>query len=134
MPRTRPRCSENCSRNGWGDSWRNGIYGLPALSLAHPKCSASRRPRARAIGGDKGRSSTSRPAMSRCIPAGTGHQRLMGARTFSWSAPIRRRGTYDECTGKPDEHASALKTIPKVAKPKADPVYGKNGPLMDLWR
>jgi len=42
-------------------------------------------------------------------------------------------GIYDECKGKED-HARAVKTIPKVAKPRQDPVYGSSGPLSDLWR
>jgi hypothetical protein len=27
-----------------------------------------------------------------------------------------------------------LATIPKVARPRKDLVYGKNGPLMRIWR
>jgi uncharacterized protein YjlB len=33
----------------------------------------------------------------------------------------------------PENHARALKTIPEVALPPADPVTGKNGALMRLW-
>jgi hypothetical protein len=42
-------------------------------------------------------------------------------------------GTYDECRGSPAEHAQALQTIPDVALPRKDPVYGSEGPLLKLW-
>ncbi|OLB72380.1 MAG: hypothetical protein AUI16_20515 [Alphaproteobacteria bacterium 13_2_20CM_2_64_7] len=32
------------------------------------------------------------------------------------------------------EHNRALRTIPKVALPRKDPVYGRDGPLTRLWR
>jgi uncharacterized protein YjlB len=41
-------------------------------------------------------------------------------------------GKYDECTTK--EHDRAVVTIPKVARPRKDPVYGADGPLVELWR
>jgi uncharacterized protein YjlB len=56
-----------------------------------------------------------------------------GARTCWSSAPF---GTYDECraSGKEKEHDRARSTIPKVALPRKDPVYGRDGPLITLWR
>jgi hypothetical protein len=42
-------------------------------------------------------------------------------------------GTYDECTTVEDRSRS-LKTIPEVALPRKDPVYGAGGPLMKLWK
>jgi len=41
-------------------------------------------------------------------------------------------GDYDECTGR-KAYAEAVKTIPKVARPGKDPVYGRDGPLLELW-
>jgi uncharacterized protein YjlB len=43
-------------------------------------------------------------------------------------------GTYDECRGSSEEHARALKSIPKVRLPGKDPVYGVDGPLFDFWK
>jgi uncharacterized protein YjlB len=34
----------------------------------------------------------------------------------------------------PENHANALKTIPKVAVPETDPVLGTDGPLVKLWK
>jgi uncharacterized protein YjlB len=45
-------------------------------------------------------------------------------------------GTYDECrtSGNENEHDRARTTILKVALPRKDPVYGRNGPVMGFWR
>jgi uncharacterized protein YjlB len=41
-------------------------------------------------------------------------------------------GKYDECTSSED-HKRALTTIPKVGRPRKDPVYGTKGPLFRAW-
>jgi uncharacterized protein YjlB len=38
------------------------------------------------------------------------------------------------CKGSKAEHDAALVTIPKVPMPKTDPVLGKDGGLVKLWR
>lgn len=121
--------------NGWGDSWRNGIYDyLHYHSRIHEVLGIARGRAQVRFGGEKGKELDLAAGDVAVLPAGTGHQRLMASEDYLVVGAYPPAGTYDECTGKPDEHARALKTIPKVAKPKADPVYGKDGPLMDLWR
>ena len=39
-----------------------------------------------------------------------------------------------ECPACAADHDRALTTIPKVALPRKDPVYGHDGPLTRLWR
>jgi uncharacterized protein YjlB len=121
--------------NGWGDSWRNGIYDyLHYHSRIHEVLGIARGRAQVRFGGDKGKVLDLEAGDVAVLPAGTGHHRLMASEDYLVVGAYPSSGTYDECTGKPDEHARALKTIPKVARPKADPVYGKDGPLMDLWR
>lgn len=121
--------------NGWGDSWRNGIYDyLHYHSRIHEVLGIARgRARVR-FGGDKGKELDLMAGDVAVLPAGTGHQRLMASEDFLVVGAYPPAGTYDEYRGKPDEHARARKTIPRVALPKADPVYGKDGPIMRLWR
>ena len=67
------------------------------------------------------------------LPAGTGHQCLSASDDFLVIGAYPPAGTYDECTPVEDR-ARALKTIPKVALPRKDPVYGTGGPLLKLWK
>ena len=64
---------------------------------------------------------------------GTGHQCLSASEDFLVIGAYPPNGTYDECT-KSEDRKAALKTIPKVARPRKDPVYGHAGPLLTLWR
>ncbi len=121
--------------NGWGDSWRNGIYDyLHYHSRIHEVLGLARGRAQVRFGGDKGKALDLEAGDVAILPAGTGHQLLMASEDYLVVGAYPPSGTYDECTGKPDEHARALKTISRVGTPKADPVYGKDGPLMSLWR
>ena len=68
------------------------------------------------------------------LPAGTGHQRLLGSDDFLAVGAYPPEGTYNLCRGNPAERDKALTTIPKVPLPQSDPVIGKDGPLSKLWR
>jgi hypothetical protein len=52
---------------------------------------------------------------------------------FWWSGRIHPRVRFDICTT-PENRKKAQGTIPKVAHPRKDPVYGAKGPLMRTWR
>jgi uncharacterized protein YjlB len=65
------------------------------------------------------------------LPAGTGHQRLSASGDFLVVGGYPPSGTYDECTSL-EGPLRALRSIPKVALPRKDPVYGAAGPLSKL--
>ena len=67
------------------------------------------------------------------LPAGTGHQCLSASKDFLVIGAYPSTGTYDECTTSED-HERALKSIPKVGRPRKDPVYGSKGPLLKTWK
>ena len=67
------------------------------------------------------------------LPAGTGHQCLGASDDFLVIGAYPPNGTYDECT-KSEDRKAALKTIPRVGRPRKDPVYGSDGPLRTVWR
>jgi uncharacterized protein YjlB len=85
------------------------------------------------FGGLKGRTLALKAGDVAILPAGTAINACPQV-TTSWSlAPIRRPARMTKCTRSQD-HKAALKTIPKVPRPRKDPLYGGDGPLLKLWR
>src|SRR5215212_4486673 len=121
-------------RNGWGDSWRNGIYDYVHYhSRIHEALGIARGTGRVRFGGKKGRIFTLKAGDVVILPAGTGHQCLSADDEFLIIGAYPPSGTYDECTTVEDR-PRALKTIPKVPVPRKDPVYGTGGPLSKLWK
>jgi len=120
--------------NGWGDSWRNGIYDYVHYhSRIHEVMGVARGRAQVRFGGNSGRVLNVKAGDVAILPAGTGHQCLKASKDFLVVGAYPPSGTYDECRGTKAEHERAMKTIPKVARPKKDPVYGRAGALRDLW-
>jgi uncharacterized protein YjlB len=120
--------------NGWGDSWRNGIYDYVHYhSRIHEVLGIARGKGRVRFGGNKGRIYTLKAGDVAILPAGTGHQCLSAEDDFLVVGAYTATGTYDECTAVEDR-PRALKAIPKVPVPRKDPVYGATGRLAKLWR
>ena len=120
--------------NGWGDSWRDGIYDYVHYhSRIHEVLGIARGSGEVRFGGALGRSIRLKAGDVAVLPAGTGHQCLSADDEFLVIGAYPPAGSYDECTTAKD-HDRALKTIPKVAPPRKDPIYGAKGPLLKLWK
>jgi uncharacterized protein YjlB len=120
--------------NGWGDSWRDGIYDYVHYhSRIHEVLGIARGKGTVRFGGNNGRTIQLKAGDVAILPAGTGHQCIAASRDFLVVGACPPSGIYDECT-KSEDHARALKTIPKVGRPRKDPVYGPKGPLLSAWK
>jgi uncharacterized protein YjlB len=120
--------------NGWGDSWRDGIYDYVHYhSRTHEVLGIARGSGKVQFGGPKGRTVTLKAGDVAVLPAGTGHQCLQASDGLLVVGAYPPTGTYDECTSAEDRRR-ALTSIPKTARPRKDPVYGKDGPLLRSWR
>jgi uncharacterized protein YjlB len=120
-------------KNGWGDSWRNGIYAYVHYhSRIHEVLGIARGSGKVQFGGKRGRTLMVKAGDVTILPAGTGHQCLSASKDFLVVGAYPPSGTYDECT-KSEDHDRAIKTIPKVTRPRKDPVYGSEGPLLAEW-
>jgi uncharacterized protein YjlB len=120
--------------NGWGDSWRAGIYDfLHYHSRIHEVLGIARGHVRVRFGGAKGRTIKLKAGDVAILPAGTGHQ-CLDATDLLVVGAYPAAGTYDECRPNLPDHDRAVKTIPKVPRPRKDPVYGSDGPLLKLWR
>jgi len=122
------------AQNGWQDSWRDGIYDYVHYhSRTHEVLGFARGHARVKFGGDRGKIVSLRTEDVVILPAGTGHQCLWGSDDLLIVGAYPRGGLYDECAGTTEERASALKSIPEVALPEKDPIYGSQGPLSGLW-
>ena len=123
------------ARNGWRDSWRNGIYDYVHYhSRTHEVLGVARGHARVRFGGERGRKLHLKAGDVVVLPAGTGHQRLAASKDLLVVGAYPPFGSYDECRACAADHDRALTTISKVALPRKDPVYGHGGPLTRLWR
>jgi uncharacterized protein YjlB len=120
---------------GWGDMWRNGIYPYPHYhSMIHEAMAVARGRAKVRFGGEQGEVIDMMPGDIAVLPAGTGHQCMWASPDLMVIGAYPKNGRYDLCRGSKADHARALESIPRVPLPDSDPVYGKNGPLIGLWR
>jgi len=123
------------ARQGWGDMWRNGIFPYVHYHSMIHEVLAIARGRARVqFGGAQGETLDLRPGDIAVLPAGTGHQCMSASPELMVIGAYPKTGKYDLCRGSKAEHAKAIEVIPNVPLPDTDPIYGKDGPLMSLWR
>src|SRR3954468_7277449 len=120
--------------NGWGGSWRNGIYDYvhyhprthEVLGTADGKAPVH-------FGGDPGKCIALKAGAVVVLPAGTGHQALSASKDLVVVGAYPAKGKYDEYEGSLREHGLALRMISKVPLPPKDPVYGTKGGLRSIW-
>jgi len=123
------------AHNGWGDAWRNGVYSFTHFhSMIHEVLGVARgRARVR-FGGKGGQELDVEAGDVAVLPAGTGHQCLWASPDLMVIGAYPPSGKYDLCRGSKAEHARAVAAIPEVPTPATDPVFGRHGPLIRLWR
>src|SRR5690242_5742187 len=110
--------------NDWGDSWRDGIYDYAHYhSRVHEVLGIARGSGKVQFGGAKGRTLVLKAGDVAILPAGTGHRCLKASDDFLVIGAYPPAGTFDICK-KAQDRKKALVTIPKVARPRKDPVYG----------
>jgi uncharacterized protein YjlB len=128
-------CEELFAANGWKESWRDGIYPfLHFHTRTHEVLGIARGTAKVQFGGDRGRTFTVKAGDVIVLPAGTGHRRLSASDDLLVVGAYPAGGRYDE--PKPGEvaHATAVRRIAAVKRPARDPVYGRTGPLDEVWR
>jgi uncharacterized protein YjlB len=121
--------------NGWGESWRNGIYDFVHYHSRIHEVLGIARGRARVeFGGPHGEELDLMPGDVAILPPGTGHRCVMASADFLVVGAYPPVGTYDECRDSAEEHDRAVDAIANTPHPDKDPVYGASGPLWKLWR
>jgi uncharacterized protein YjlB len=123
------------SANGWGGMWRNGIYDyLHYHSTVHEALGIARGHARVRLGGDRGKEIELAAGDVAILPAGTGHQCLAASHDFSVVGAYPPGAKMAITRPTPENYRKALKTIPAVPLPESDPVQGRDGALVRLWR
>ena len=122
--------------NGWQDSWRDGVYDfLHFHAHRHEALGIARGHVDVAFGGTNARRLRLKAGDVAILPAGTGHKRVEATGDLLVvGAYPQSSGAYDEPKPTEVDHQKAASDIAAVPAPKTDPVYGREGPLMAIWR
>ena len=121
--------------NDWGGSWRYGVYDfLHFHTRTHEVLGIARGTVRVQFGGAAGRAIDLKAGDVAVLPAGTGHRRLESSRDLLVVGAYPSSGGYDQPKPEDVDHDKAVADIAMVSLPDADPVYGKTGPLLRVWR
>jgi uncharacterized protein YjlB len=122
--------------HAWKPAWRDSIYKFNHFHTKTHEVLGIARGHARVrFGGESGRVIEVRSGDVFIHPAGVGHRRLSESKDFlAVGAYPKNGGPYDEPKPQDVDPDLARISIRKVGLPDADPVYGRNGPLMTIWR
>lgn len=120
--------------NGWGNSWRNGIYSYHHYhSTAHEVLGVYSGSAEVQFGGDEGIVLSVGPGDIVVIPAGVAHKNLGSSPDFRVVGAYPHGQDWDMNYGRAGERPQADGNIARVPLPETDPVYGDAGPLADHW-
>ena len=121
-------------QNGWSGSWRNGIYSYHHYhSNTHEVLGCYSGSATVQFGGPEGETLEFAKGDVVIIPAGVAHKKLSSGPDFSVVGAYPEGRRWDMNYGKAEEREQAIENINKVSIPKADPVFGKDGPLIQVW-
>ena len=122
--------------NGWKESWRDSMYDfLHFHTHTHEVLGIARGAVRAQFGGKRGKTLNLKAGDVVILPAGTGHRRHTASKDLLIvGAYPANGGKYDEPKPEDVSHREATASIARVRIPRADPVYGKDGPLKSLWR
>lgn len=123
------------AKNDWKAAWRYGVYPFPHYhSTAHEVLGVYRGHALIRLGHTVGISAHVEAGDVIIIPAGVGHQNLGSSPDFHVVGGYPLGQEPDLLRGNPGERPAADDRIAAVPLPKADPVYGTDGPLVNLWK
>jgi uncharacterized protein YjlB len=126
---------KHLKENFWENSWRNGVYHYHHYHSTAHEVMAVYEGKARILfGGEKGIAINVKEGDIVLVPAGVAHKRLSASKDFKIVGAYPKGQDYDMNYCQPGERPKTDQRIKKVSLPKADPLYGKEGPLMKYWK
>lgn len=122
------------AQNGWGGSWRNGVYRFHHYhSTAHEVLGVYGGRAKVQLGGEEGIVLSVTHGDVVVIPAGVAHKNLGASADFCVVGAYPHGQRPDMNDGRAGERPDADERIARVPLPKADPVSGDTGLLVERW-
>lgn len=121
--------------HGWLGAWRDGIYPFHHFhSTAHEVLGIASGLANVVLGGPDGSRFELEAGDVVVLPAGTGHCNAGSSDDLLVIGAYPDGMRWDLRRGDPAERDEVLANIGRVPLPRADPVTGDDGPLIDRWR
>ena len=128
------RIEETFHANEWGNGWRASVFPFPHYHAeAHEALGCFRGTATIRLGGTKGIEQKVQPGDVIIIPAGVGHENLESTSDFTMVGAYPPGQDPDLQRGEHSERTWVIQSIAKVPLPTADPILGKDGPLLKVW-
>jgi uncharacterized protein YjlB len=123
------------ARNGWGNSWTNGIYDFHHYhSNTHEAIAICLGSANVILGGPGGRGVKLEQNDVMILPAGVAHKCTKCSDDFQCVGAYPGGNDYNMNTGSWEEYEKALPVIEKLPLPEKDPVFGEEGFLKLYWK
>lgn len=125
---------EAIARHHWKPAWRWGVYDFAHYhSTAHEFLGVFRGKASIRLGHDAGITLVVEAGDVLVLPAGTGHQNLGSSEDFQVVGGYPEGQSADLIRADKSDPDASRKRIAAVPLPKADPVQGTKGALVELW-
>jgi uncharacterized protein YjlB len=121
--------------NGWKNSWTDGIFTYHHYhSTAHEVLAVISGDCMLEFGGEDGNIQKVCKGDVVVLPAGVVHKNVGASPDFLCVGAYADGKEYDMNYCKEEEMDQAKRNIERVPLPKKDPVFGDNGPVIELWK
>ena len=125
---------ERFRANGWGGTWRNGIFNYHHYhATAHEVLGCARGWVQVLLGGPNGREVRLSAGDVVLLPAGTAHKNLRHSNDYLIVGAYPPGQRPDMKYGEPEEYEATKESTAQVTLPEQDPVYGDNDGLLEEW-
>ncbi|WP_241606794.1 cupin domain-containing protein [Rosenbergiella epipactidis] len=127
--------SDLFAKNGWPVQWRYQIFPFTHYhSNTHELLGVSQGSAKVQLGGETGPTVTVKQGDVILIPAGVGHKQLSASEDFQVLGAYPQGLSPDLYHDDPSKLAEAQRHIANIAMPTTDPVTGKQGGILTLWK
>jgi uncharacterized protein YjlB len=121
-------------QNGWSNAWTDGIYDYHHYhSITHEVLGVIQGECTIMLGGERGIKQKLQVGDVIVLPAGIAHKNIESSKNFTCVGAYPGGTDYDMNYGKEEEYPKVKENIKNVPVPSTDPLYGKEGPLLDNW-